>query len=167
MNEALEERHFNTIICESRDMDGNKWVYYKARQNITAKEELGTRYSIDGSYWNASKKYTDELLEKVRKCYERDIPFQSNNTNTKEVTTAFRNLTTEIDECMEKDNSMYQSDESSDEENIPILREKEENIGTPVSLANSEYATQQGSHELTNENEGSDSESTKYSDEGN
>ncbi len=43
-------------------------VYYKYRRNnITAKEELGRRYSIDGSYWDRSKEYTDEFLEKVRK----------------------------------------------------------------------------------------------------
>jgi hypothetical protein len=81
VNKALEDnKHFNTIICESRDTNGNKWVHYKARRNIKAKEEIGTRYSIDGSYWDTSKEYTEEFLEKVRKSYDKEIPFQNNSS---------------------------------------------------------------------------------------
>ncbi len=60
VNEALEDRHFNTIICESRDVDGNKWVYYKATKH---RSQTRIRNAIR-SYCNASKKYTDEFLRK-------------------------------------------------------------------------------------------------------
>jgi hypothetical protein len=78
VNEAFEEKNFNTVICEQRDTKGNKRVFYKATRNINAKEEIGNRYSIDGSYWDNAKTYSREFLNKVQACmtkiYHISIP---------------------------------------------------------------------------------------------
>ena len=164
VNEALEDRHFNTIICESRDNDGKKVVYYKSRRNIIAKEELGTRYSIDGSYWDTSKEYTDEFLEKVRKCYDRTIPFQNNNSKANEVTLAFKNLTTHADEHPHKRNLIYNSDESSDEENDITLKEKWMDYDRkPVGPMHA-YDTYRENHVVASGDDEYESEPEKYPD---
>lgn len=72
----MEDRNFNTIICEKRDQNGEVRVLYKA-----AREEIGTRYSIDGSYWENSKTYTEDFLQKVKACYQKTIPYQRKNNS--------------------------------------------------------------------------------------
>lgn len=81
VNEALEDSNFNTVLCETRDKDGTLRVLFKAARNITAKEDIGTRYSVDGSYWDNSKTYTDEFLKKVSDCYHKNIPHQRKTCN--------------------------------------------------------------------------------------
>ena len=110
INASNNKHSYCGIVNEA--LEDSKWVYYKARRNITAKEELGTRYSIDGSYWDVSKKYTDKFLEQVRKCYEQDIPFQNNNTNTNSSSNQYTNSKPQYGTSRTKNSSLIDNSNS-------------------------------------------------------
>lgn len=71
VNETLEDRNFSTIIYDSRDKHGRTKVFYKTTRNITAKEEIGTRCLIYGSYWDKSKTYSNKFMNKLNAYYHK------------------------------------------------------------------------------------------------
>jgi hypothetical protein len=66
VNEATRNRNFNTKITEWIGKDRKSRVNYKSVRSINAGEEIGTKYSSDGTYWSnrefdeESKVFLDE-----------------------------------------------------------------------------------------------------------